>query len=108
MNIGDTTKFERNGKQYSGTVVAVDTQPGINNDNIIYRVEAPNENAPEYPIKHEVRRLGPTKRYQCKLSNGSLPVCPLATDVCHSPCDIVARSYGEGFSYPANVANRPD
>ena len=45
--------------------------------------------------------------YRCKLDDRDLPICPLANLRCHSPCDIVAMSYGPGYHYP-HVVELPD
>ncbi len=49
--------------------------------------------------------------YRCKLDDqpphANLLVCPLAKPACHSPCDILAVSYGAKVAYP-NVIQIPE
>ncbi len=50
---------------------------------------------PPAPKKERKRRTMAKETHRCKFDKDSnLPLCPLASRRCHSPCDLLAQSPG--------------
>ena len=83
--------------------------PAFYDDLLTIVVQIPNPLNLDWPIRvKEQRMINRGKQYSCKFELSHLPTCPMATPVCHSPCDIAALACGAGFIYPRNVVGQPD